>query len=78
MATMSLDKQLQQFWPLLGSEQKKSILSEIKLLLKGAESQPTQRLTIDEYNKAQDEALARVRAGEFTTLEDAMKQAESW
>ncbi len=82
MATMSLGKQIEDYLPLLGNEEKQSILGVIKsfLKLKDVSTPHThgQRLTIEQYNKELDEAEARYDAGHFTSLEDAIKQAESW
>lgn len=76
MATRSLDNQLQQYWSLLEKEEKQSILTFIKSFLKQKEA--PQRLSIEQYNKALEEAEKRMNAGQYTSLEDAIKQSESW
>jgi len=78
MSTKSLDSQLQEYWPSLGKEEKQSILSVIKSFLKLKEISFPQRLSIEQYNKELEEAEARYDAGHFTSLEDAIKEAESW
>jgi hypothetical protein len=79
MSIKSLDSQLQQYWPSLGKEQKQSILSVIKSFLKLKDaSQPSERITVEQYNKELDEAVARMDAGEFYTQEEAEKIAGSW
>jgi len=79
MATRSLDTQIQNYLPLLGKEEKQSILGVIKSFLKLKDApHPPQRLTIEQYNKELEEAEARIDAGHFTSLEDAIKEAESW
>ncbi|MCF8448877.1 MAG: hypothetical protein K9G49_03305 [Taibaiella sp.] len=77
MPAQTIDNQILHSLPLLEMDQKKSLLSVIRSFLKNKETTPT-RLTIEEYNKELEEAEARMDAGHFTTLEDAMKQAESW
>ena len=37
-----------------------------------------QRLTIEQYNKELDAAEAQYNNGEFTSIEDVVKKAESW
>lgn len=80
MTTISLDNQLQQYWPLLPKEEKQSILSHIKSFLSagGAPKSMSREEFIIQYNKELDEAEAEVKAGHFTSQEDAKKQAESW
>jgi len=76
MTTKSLDLQIQQYWPLLAKEEKQSILTFIKSFVKQKEA--PKRLTIEEYNKELAAAETRMDAGQYTTLEDAIKDAESW
>ena len=76
MTTNALDNQLQNYWALLGLEEKKSLLSYIQTILKPKDA--TKRLTIEEYNKELEAAEARIDAGHFTLHEDVLKQAETW
>lgn len=39
---------------------------------------PTERVTIEQYNKKLDEAMERIDHGEFTTLEDLKKEMQTW
>ena len=71
-----LDKELFKYWELLDTPQKKSIIDMIKSFL-----QPTEkgdRISIEQYNKEIDEAMARIDAGKFTTHEDVEKEMEKW
>ncbi len=79
MTTKSLDNQLQQYWPLLAKEEKQSILTFIKsfIKIKDAPAAP-ERITIEKYNEALEEAEARIDAGHFTSHEDVVKESESW
>ena len=75
MAT-TLDSEIQKYLPLLGSEEKKTILSVIRsflVLKKGNISED-----IVQYNKELDEAVAQIKSGEFTTHEDLEKEMDSW
>ena len=77
MSTMSLDKQINQYLPLLANEEKKSILRVILSFIKLKETLP-KRISIEQYNRELDEAEAEMNAGNFISQEDAKKQAESW
>jgi hypothetical protein len=79
MATMSLDNQIKKYLPLLGAEEKQSLLGVIKsfITLKEEPKAP-QRLTIEQYNKELDEAEARMDAGEFYTMEEVEQMAKKW
>jgi predicted transcriptional regulator len=39
---------------------------------------PRERITLEDYNKEIDEAIARVEAGEFYTQEEVEKMAKDW
>jgi len=82
MATISLDKQIEDYLPFLGKEEKQSLLSVIKSFMKLKETdipQPHgQRPTIEQYNKEIDEAMARVNNGEFYTQEEVEEMSKKW
>ena len=77
MAIKSIDTEIQKFLPLLGIEEKKSLLGVIKsfLLLKKEEST---RISIGQYNKEVDEVLAQAKAGNYITHEELEKEMEQW
>ena len=77
MPVKTIDSQILNYLPLLGEEEKKSILSVIKsfLTLKGTDSQ---RISIEQYNQELDEALARINAGNYLTQEEVEKQSAKW
>ena len=62
MATMSLDKEIKHYLPLLANEEKQSLLFQIKAFLKIKEE--PKRLTIEEYNKELEEAEAAIDRGD--------------
>jgi predicted transcriptional regulator len=79
MATMSLDKQITQYLPLLDSEEKKSLLSVIKSFLKRKESsEAVGRISIEQCNKEIDAAMARVQNGHFYTHEEVEEMSKEW
>jgi hypothetical protein len=61
--------------PLLGNEEKQSLLTVIKSFLHLKTNNGSR---IEQYNKDIDEAMARIDKGEFTTHEDVEKEMESW
>lgn len=71
-----IDKQIIDFLPLLGKEEKKTILGFIKSVVKIKE-QP-KRISIKQYNIEIDEAMARIDAGEFITQEEVEKESKHW
>jgi len=75
MAAATLDSEIKKYLPLLGNEEKQSLLTVIKsfLHLKTNNDSGT-----EQYNKDIDEAMARIDKGEFTTHEDVEKEMESW
>ena len=71
-----LDTELHKYWELLDKGQKTSVISMIKSLLQPAKKES--RVSIEQYNKELDEAMARIDAGKFTTQEDLELESEKW
>lgn len=71
-----IDKQIIDYLPLLGNDEKKSILGVIKSYVKLKE-QP-QRVSLEQYNNEIDEAMARIDAGKYLTQEEVEREAKSW
>jgi len=71
-----IDKQIVDYLPLLGKEEKKTILDYIKSYVRIKE-QP-KRISIEQYNKEIEEAMARIDKGEYTTHQELIKESESW
>ena len=62
-----IDKQIYEYLPLLGNDEKKSILTVIKSFLH-----------LKQYNKEIDEALLQIKNGEFITQEDLEEESKTW
>lgn len=73
MAAPSIDSEFIRYWSLLTPVQKESLLSVIRSFVI-----PRERITLEDYNKEIDEAIARVEAGEFYTQEEVEKMAKDW
>ncbi len=76
MITGGIDTEIQKYLPLLGNEEKQSLLSVIKSFLNLKKEEIG--ISVEQYNKEIDEAMARMNNGEFTTHEDVEKEMESW
>jgi hypothetical protein len=72
-----LDKELIYYFTRLNESQKKSLLDMMKSFLK-LPNKTLEPMTIEEYNKELDEAMARIDAGEFVTLEELAKEMKEW
>ncbi len=72
----ALDKQIQDYLPLLGSEEKKSLISVIRSFL--SLKKEHENIDIEEYNKELDEAEAEYKNGDYVTHEDMKKQIKQW
>ena len=72
----AIDNEIIDSLPLLGKEEKKSILTVIKsyLHLKAA----PKRISIAQYNKEIEAAEKRIDAGKFISQEDVEKEAALW
>lgn len=73
MAAPSLDSEFNRYWSLLTPMQKESLLSMIKSFVI-----PRERVSLEQYNKEIDEAVARVEAGDFYTQEEVEKMSKEW
>jgi len=73
----ALERELLQYILQLDEAEKKSVLQMLKTFLKGREKN-IPRISIEQYNKEIDEAIARVEAGEYYTHEDVERMAKDW
>jgi len=73
----TLEKELLQYILQLDEAEKKSVLQMLKTFLKGREKKVT-RVSIEQYNKEIDEAIARVEAGEYYTHEEVEQMSKDW
>jgi hypothetical protein len=78
MASSAIDKELIRYFTLLDQKQKETLLAMIKSFLKPGNSVSSERITIEQYNQELDEAMERIDKGEFTTMEDLLKEIEKW
>ncbi len=73
MAPTSLDNELLHYWSKLSIVQKEALIHVIKTFV-----QPESPISVEQYNKEIDEAVARVENGEYDTQEEVEKMAKDW
>ena len=73
----ALDQELVYLMFQLDDAEKKSVVQMLKTFVKGRKKNAG-RITIEQYNKEIDEAIARVEAGEFFTHEEVEKMSKDW
>jgi hypothetical protein len=73
----AMEQELFQYFLQLDEEEKKSVLQMLKTFVKGREKKTT-RITIKQYKKEIDEAIARVEAGEFYDHDQVERMAKEW
>lgn len=72
----AIDKEIIDYLPLLNKSEKKTILDFIKSSMKIKEL--PERVSIEQYNKEIEDAMARINQGKYTSHEDLMKESETW
>jgi predicted transcriptional regulator len=73
----TLDKELNEYITQLNEAEKKSVLLMLKTFLSGRQASP-ERISLEDYNKEIDEALAEAEAGDYITQEEMEKRAAKW
>jgi hypothetical protein len=73
----ALDQELFQYILQLDEAEKKSVLQMLKTFVKGRGKKGA-RISIEQYNKEIDEAIARVEAGQYYTHDDVERMAKEW
>jgi predicted transcriptional regulator len=73
----TLERELLQYILQLDEAEKKSVLQMLKTFLKGRKKK-LPRISIEQYNKEIDEAIAQVEAGEYYTHEEVERMAKNW
>jgi hypothetical protein len=65
-----VDKELRRCLKLLDENQKEAVLAMIKSFIRPQ--------TIEEYNRELDEANEEIEKGEFVTMEELIKEMQTW
>ncbi len=68
------DKELAEYITQLNEAEKKSVLLMLKTFLSGRHTS-SERISLEDYNKEIDEALAEAEAGDYITQEEMEKRA---
>lgn len=72
-----LEQEWQSYFVQLNDVERKSVLLLLKTFLQ-RRHEDEGRISIDQYNKEIDEALAEVAAGNYITQEEMEKKAAKW
>jgi len=78
MNVASIDNEIKKFLPLLDTEQKRLILSDIRKFLTADKKRKEREEYLIQYNKDLDEADKDILEGNVISHEDLKKQAENW
>ena len=78
MSAQSLKQEFDQYWSKLSIVEKETLLAMAKNYVQLKDENDTDRVSIEEYNKEIDKAVARVEAGEFYTHEEVVKMSKDW
>ncbi|MCW3074895.1 MAG: hypothetical protein JWP69_1964 [Flaviaesturariibacter sp.] len=73
MAAPSLDSEFMQYWAQLTVVQKTSLLSVIKSFVQEGES-----ISLEQYNREIDEAVADMQKGEVVSHADVIRLSKEW
>jgi hypothetical protein len=76
MTAKAIDNQLNEYWPLLEKEEKQSMLTFMKSILKFKKA--AQHISVEQYNKEIDDAMERVKGGEFYSHEEVVEMSKKW
>ena len=76
MSAQSLELEFDKYWSKLTIVEKESLLAVAKNYVQLKED--TDRISIEQYNKEIDEAMALMDAGEFHTHEEVVEMSKTW
>lgn len=73
----AIDREMFSYFTQLNETEKKSVVELLKAFVLG-KRENFSNTSISQYNKEIDDAMERVRKGEYTTFEDLEKEMQSW
>ena len=76
MGAQSLDTEFNQYWLLLSSVEKQSLLSVAKHYVELKED--VAPITIEQYNQELEAAMTRIDNGQFVTHDQVKAQSQNW
>jgi len=76
MTATAIKKQVDSYLPLLSAKQQTLILEMIKNLLNV--DKDTKRVSLKQYNKELDDAVARIEKGDSVSHKDALTELSKW
>jgi predicted transcriptional regulator len=75
--TSTIDQELNDYIMQLNEAEKKSVLLMLKTFLQSRQ-QSKSRISLEQYNREIDEALAEAETGNYITQEEMEKRAAKW
>lgn len=76
MSAQSIEQEFDKYWQKLSLVEKESLLAVAKNYVELKDD--SGRISIEQYNKEIDEAVARVEAGEYYTHEEVVEMSKNW
>ena len=76
MSAQSIEQEFDKYWSMLSVVEKESLLAVAKNYAQLKDE--AGRISIAQYNKEIDEAVAEVERGEFYTHEEVVKMSKDW
>ncbi|MCH5596581.1 hypothetical protein [Niabella ginsengisoli] len=73
-----LEKEWNSYFMQLNETEKKSVLQMLRVFLNGRKKNSEEKISIEQYNRELDEAMARIDNGEFITMDELEKDIQSW
>jgi len=77
MQAKGIENEMHTYFMQLNLAEKKSVVQMIKTFLQRSK-QETEHVTLEEYNKDIDEAMAEVARGESYSHEEVVKMSKNW
>jgi len=77
MAASAIQRELLKYFVQLNDEEKESVLLLLKTFVNGRK-QPAEQITLEQYNREIDEALAEIERGDVYTHEEVEKMSKDW
>ncbi|MCD6011973.1 MAG: hypothetical protein K0Q79_1835 [Flavipsychrobacter sp.] len=76
MQAKGIEKEMQAYFMQLSIAEKKSVVQMLKTFLQRKSKEPS--VTIEDYNKDIEEAMAEVARGESYSHEEVIKMSKNW
>jgi len=76
MQAKRMEREMQTYFTQLNTTEQKSVIQMLKTFLQKKSKEPN--ISIEDYNKDIDEAMAEIARGAAVSHEEVLKMAKSW